>query len=255
MKCGGKVVGGPTRSGIEFPKSKGNRIMMRNPMGGADKPVKRGESEMLQDGGKTHSPRENGERERMIREKKRLIREKIKKVRSLLKPGEIRTLSLRIIGKLKTLDEFQNAKTVMLYFPVNGEVDILPLLEELVKKKTKTVLLPKVTRDNDLIAVEVTDISILKPGKFGIPEPIGGKIYKPEKIDVVIVPGVAFDEKCNRLGMGKGFYDRFLPRVKGKKIGVAYDFQILHADEFPKEEHDVQLDMVVTPTKIYKREE
>jgi len=229
--------------------------MMRDPIGETNKPINKGDSEMKQEEGKTQPSKESNEKIQKIRNRKNLIRETIKRVRSLLKPGEIRTLSLRIIGKLKTLDEFQKAKIVMLYFPVNGEVDILPLLEELVKKKTKTVLLPKVTKDNNLVAVEVTDISILKPGKFGIPEPIGGKIYKPEKIDVVIVPGIAFDENCNRLGMGKGFYDRFLPRVKGKKIGVAYDFQILHADEFPKEEHDVQVDMVVTPTKIYRREE
>jgi 5-formyltetrahydrofolate cyclo-ligase len=141
----------------------------------------------------------------------------------------------------------------MLYYPVRGEVDLLPLLEELVANKTKKVLLPKITADGEMVAVEVSDLGVLRRGKFGIPEPLGGRIYKPEKIDLVVVPAVAFDEDCNRLGMGKGFYDRFLSRVKGKKVGVAYDFQLLPSGGIPTEGHDQKVDLVVTPTKICSR--
>ncbi len=188
-------------------------------------------------------------------DRKKLLRSKIKKVRERLSPKEVRELSNAVIENLKRCKYFKNAKVVMFYFPVRGEVDLLPLVEELLKDKTKKVLLPKITADDELVAVEISDMEVLKPGKYGIPEPLGGKIVKPEKIDLVLVPGVAFDEKGNRLGMGKGYYDRFLPRVKGKKVGVAYDFQILPSFEFPKEEHDHPVDAVITPTRIYRRED
>jgi 5-formyltetrahydrofolate cyclo-ligase len=191
----------------------------------------------------------------MVKDRKRAIRSTVKSVRENLSPKEIRELSAAVIDRLKKCKYFQNAKSVMFYFPVKGEVDLLPLMEELLKDKTKKVLLPKITQEDELVAVEVSDMEVLRPGKYGIPEPLGGKIVKPEKIDLVIVPGVAFDEKCNRLGMGKGYYDRFLPRVKGKKVGVAYDFQIIPSFEFPKEAHDEPVDAVITPTRVYKKED
>lgn len=187
----------------------------------------------------------------MVKEKKGKLRRLILSKRRELKGEEIRELSKRVIENLKSLTSFQKAKTVMLYYPVGGEVDLRPLFDEIIAKKT--LLLPKVSSSGELYAVEVNDLSLLKPGYFGIPEPLGGRIFKPEKVDFVAVPGVAFDRACYRLGMGKGFYDRFLPRVKGQKVGVAYDFQIV--DSVPVENHDFPLDAVVTPTRILKKED
>ena len=137
----------------------------------------------------------------------------------------------------------------MLYYPVRGEIDLRPLFGEILKDPQKVLILPKVTRDGDMLAVELAEGTPLVKGVFGIPEPAGGRIFKPEKIDFVAVPGVAFDKRGCRLGMGKGFYDRFLPRVKGVKVGVGYDFQLV--EEVPCEEHDIPLDLVVTPKGVF----
>jgi len=180
-------------------------------------------------------------------QKEKLRRELIERRRKLPKEERARQ-SLKVIEKLKKLKEFQRAQTVMLYYPTKGEVDLRPLMEEVLENKI--LLLPRVTFDNQLLALEVKNLNSLREGAFGIYEPIGGKIFKPEKIDFIAVPGVAFDRKLNRLGMGKGFYDRFLPRVKGFKVGVAYDFQLV--ESIPTEEHDVKVNAVVTPTEILR---
>jgi 5-formyltetrahydrofolate cyclo-ligase len=186
---------------------------------------------------------------------KKHLRGEVLRKRKSLSEEEVKRLSAAVIGKLKELDWFKKAKSVMFYYPVGGEVDLLPLLRELLREKTKSVLLPKVTADGEMVAIELTDLGVLRKGKFGIPEPSGGKIVKAEKIDLVIVPAVAFDERGNRIGMGKGFYDRFLPRVKGKKVGVAYDFQVFPEGTFAVDDHDHPVDAVITPTRIYKRED
>ena len=189
----------------------------------------------------------------MVKESKRKLRKAILERRKQLTEKQIEELSRKVIENLKNFEGFKKAKTVMLYYPVKGEVDLRPLFEEIINSEKKILLLPKVSASGELYAVEVSDLKLLKPGYFGIPEPLGGRIFKPEKVDFVAVPGVAFDREGYRLGMGKGFYDRFLPRVKGQKVGIAYDFQVV--ESVPKEEHDVRLDAVITPTRILKKEE
>jgi len=190
----------------------------------------------------------------MERELKAALREEIKQKRRRLSPEERRRFSEEIVRRLKQLKAFDRAKVVMLYVPVGGEVDLLPLLKELIEGEKKRVALPKVTADGEMVAVEVSDLSVLREGRFKVPEPMGGRLVRPEKIDLVVVPGVAFDRRGFRLGMGKGFYDRFLPRVKGYKVGVAYEFQVV--DRLPAEKHDAPVDAVITPRQTIRiREE
>jgi len=153
-----------------------------------------------------------------------------------------------IINKLINLPEIKKAKYILLYYPHKNEVNILPLFQRL---KGKTLLLPR-TDSKDIFPITVNCLKSLKKGKFGIPEPEGSPV-EIEKIDVVIVPAVAFDKKGHRLGYGKGYYDRFLKKFKGTKIGVAYDFQVV--EKLPKEEHDVPVDLVITPSRIIKVKE
>jgi 5-formyltetrahydrofolate cyclo-ligase len=94
----------------------------------------------------------------------------------------------------------------------------------------------------------------LVPGKHGIGQPSPDcPDLPPEQVDVILVPGIAFDSTCARLGRGAGFYDRFLadPRVRAVKIGVAFDEQIV--DAVPMDRWDVRLDAVVTPTRVFER--
>ena len=84
---------------------------------------------------------------------------------------------------------------------------------------------------------------------YNIIEPIGESI-SPSKLDLIIVPGVAFDKNKNRLGRGKGFYDKLLSEVTCCKIGICYDFQLL--EYLPCEDHDIKMNLIVTPKYLIK---
>ncbi|MDE6843571.1 MAG: 5-formyltetrahydrofolate cyclo-ligase, partial [Muribaculaceae bacterium] len=84
----------------------------------------------------------------------------------------------------------------------------------------------------------------LELGSFHIEEPTGDDLVDPSQIEMMVIPGVAFDRRGNRMGRGKGFYDRLLQTAKATKIGVGYEFQLM--DEIPTEEHDVPMDIVIT---------
>ncbi len=179
---------------------------------------------------------------------KNLIREALLQKRELHEATE--EDKIRITEKLLSIPEIKRGEYILLYYPHRKEVDTLPIIKKLLKEGKK-VLLPKV-KGKEIIPILIKNLSHLKEGYAGIKEPEGEEVPL-EKIDVIIVPGVAFDKKGHRLGYGKGFYDRFLKKVKGLKIGLAYDFQIL--EELPAEEHDVPLDLIITPTKIIHTKE
>jgi 5-formyltetrahydrofolate cyclo-ligase len=87
---------------------------------------------------------------------------------------------------------------------------------------------------------------------FGVWEPLGEeeKLISPEEIDLIIVPGLAFDRELNRLGFGRGFYDRYLSGCSAFKVGICYDAQIAEKDEIPIDCYDVKMDMVITEKEI-----
>ncbi len=145
--------------------------------------------------------------------------------------------------KIQSLEIYKKAKTVMLYMPIKGESDVTELIDN-----TKTFLTP-VTDGDEMYAAIVGE---MEKGDFGVLVPKNKTAFDKFKIDVVIVPGVAFDKKFNRMGFGKGYYDKFLKDINPLKIGVCHSFQLL--DEIPSEEHDVKMDIIVTENKIWRRE-
>lgn len=144
-----------------------------------------------------------------------------------------------------TLTQFINAKTVMLYLASNYEVDTAYLIAY-AQKTGKTVCAPRVLNETEMEAA-IIDASGFQKGSFNIWEPKGKSI---SKIDIVFVPGVAFDKKGNRLGYGKGYYDRFLMDKESFTVGLAFSCQI--ADELPADTHDYCLDMILTENEVYK---
>jgi len=152
--------------------------------------------------------------------------------------------ALKIKDRFLQLEEVQRANSILLYYPHKNEVNTLPIIEELLKTK-KVVLLPKV-KDHDIIPIQISDLSGLKRGYAGILEP-EGEAFPVEDIDIVVVPAVAYDLRGHRLGYGKGYYDRLLKRIKGLKVGLAYDFQVV--EKLPVESHDVPVDLIITPTR------
>jgi 5-formyltetrahydrofolate cyclo-ligase len=154
-------------------------------------------------------------------------------------------------GKTRTLLEGQNiwwnSRKILFYAPMPYELDIWPLLEDAIRFG-KEAYLPRF-QGASYIASRVTNIHTdLTSGQFGIREPIPGSPEIPlNRLDFVLVPGIAFDLQGRRLGRGKGYYDRLLAEVRGTTCGVAFDEQIV--EELPVEPHDIHLNCILTPTR------
>ncbi len=158
--------------------------------------------------------------------------------------------SLAIKGKLFQMQEFQRAKTILFYASFNGEVETFEMMKR-AQMLGKTVGLPRtVVENNAIVPMRVESIEEdLTTGCYGIKEPkdVSGKTLNKECLDMVIVPGVAFDRKNNRLGRGGGYYDRFLTQLSSyvPTIGLAFDFQIVEFLSFQRK-HDVSVSRVLT---------
>lgn len=151
--------------------------------------------------------------------------------------------------KLFDLNEFKQAKTIFSYKSFKSEVMTDEINNKILEHK-KILALPKTCGDK-MSFKQVVDIKKdLEIGSFNILEPKENleNIYKA---DVCIIPGVAFSKDCFRMGYGKGFYDRFLENKDILKIGISFDEQIF--DKIPTDKFDVMLDIVITPTKIYRK--
>ena len=177
-----------------------------------------------------------------IRKAKSEVRELLMQKRRLLTDEEMAEATAQVIEQIEQLEAFQRARTVLIYYPVHHELSVLPLVKRY--KHEKTILFP-VTHRKSMDACPYAGNENMHYGKFRIPEPTTEPYTG--KIDLIIVPGVAFDRKCNRLGQGGGYYDRFIGKhLRSKCIGVGYDFQLV--DSVPTSRHDKQLDGIITPS-------
>jgi len=158
--------------------------------------------------------------------------------------------SLELCARLEP--QLQSARTILFYAPLVDELDVWPLLEKLLPAK-KICALPAFDAAEQLYSARrvrnlETDIVM---GKFGVSEPLAEcEPISLDRFDLVLVPGVAFDLGGNRLGRGRGFYDRILAAASGVKCGVAYDFQLL--DKIPMEAHDARVKFIFTPRRCVR---
>jgi 5-formyltetrahydrofolate cyclo-ligase len=144
---------------------------------------------------------------------------------------------------------WQNAQSILFFAPLPGEIDIWRLLQDSLAAG-KTVALPRFdSAAQKYVACQIQNAAAdIRVGQFGIREPAGHCAVSPiNRLDLILVPGVAFDLHGRRLGRGKGFYDRLLADMRGTTCGVAFDEQIV--PEIPVEPHDVHLDYLLTPTR------
>lgn len=157
---------------------------------------------------------------------------------------ELRELSHGIVGKLLNLNILKTAKTVMLYCSLSDEVYTLDLIHQL-KAEGKTIVLPVVTGEAEMEIRRYDSDADLRVGSYNILEPCGEAYADISSIDVIIMPGMGFDKSGNRMGRGKGYYDRFLKETAGiYKIGICFPFQIFSS--IPTEEHDIPMDIVIS---------
>ncbi len=182
------------------------------------------------------TPKTQMRQEYLIKRKKLTDKEKEEKSKEIQK-------------KLFSADAYKNAKTVMFYISLDDEVITSEMIINALKDKK--VLVPRtILKDKCMEAVEITKKTEFKENKLKIPEPVDGKIFSKEKIDLVIIPAVAFDFWGHRIGYGQGYYDRFCKGMKSTKIGLAYDVQL--TEKIPAESHDVKADLVITEKRTLK---
>ena len=151
--------------------------------------------------------------------------------------------SVAVTARLKQDPHYSRARTLLLYSALPDEVQTQPLLDELLSQG-KTILLPRVVSDTDMELRCYTGLNDLQPGSYHIMEPVGQRFTDYKKIEVAVIPGMAFDREGHRLGRGKGYYDRFLTLIPDVyKIGMCFPWQL--ADHVPCDEHDIGMDAVV----------
>lgn len=171
------------------------------------------------------------------------IRKRVRALKREVTLEEKKRRSAPLMERVSKLPEYEQAKTVLLYWSMDDEVYTHDFVRQ--QYESRCILLPCVDGD-DLLLRQYTGPESMQPGpQFGIPEPTGEIFADLDKIEMIVVPGVAFDRKNNRMGRGRGFYDRLLKTTPNAvKVGVAFGFQIF--DSIPVESFDVPMDVVVS---------
>ena len=175
---------------------------------------------------------------------KNQIRQTIRALKNQLSEVEKQKEADTVFSSIEQLQEFKTAKTILLYWSTSDELPTQSSIEKW--SIEKDIFLPSVA-SNELNIKEFTSTLKMKSGNLGIWEPDTLQNYTGN-IDLIIVPGVAFDFNKNRLGRGKGFYDRFLLKTNALKIGVGFNFQLMSV--IPTNENDIRMDKVFTSSKI-----
>lgn len=171
-------------------------------------------------------------------ELRKLVKTRVKNMTEEEKKKESETVMM----KLEHTQQFEGAKTILFFHSLPDEVCTHGLIEKYASKKR--ILLPVVDGEKWYIREYKGD---LKTGEYNIQEPTGANFHDYESIDLVVVPGVCFDNDLGRVGRGKGYYDRILKEIKAFKIGVCFDCQLL--SKVPTEDWDVKMDQVLTANK------
>ena len=178
---------------------------------------------------------------------KNAIRKRILARRDALSLLEIDSLSRVVAGQLLASASYKAASTLVLYSSIRSEVTTSEIFVA-AAADGKRVLYPR-TVGTTLEFVAIENLEALETSRFGIGEPRSGEAIPLTGIDLIVLPGVAFDEQGIRLGYGLGCYDRALAATKRPTlVGLAYDFQVIAS--LPREEHDIPVDYVVTERRI-----
>ena len=173
------------------------------------------------------------------------IRKKHLKKRNNLSKKSLEQKSKKIAERLFRTEEFKKAETIMAFVSINNEPETRSILEE-AWRLDKRVCVPLTNfSNNEIIPVEIKNLAELEEKKFGLLEPKNAeKKIAASNIDLVLVPGVAFDCTGNRLGYGKGFFDRFLEKARCNTIGLCFEQHL--EQKLPAEQHDKKVGKIIT---------
>jgi len=154
----------------------------------------------------------------------------------------IREKSFMIYQNILKSNYLDCANCIHCYVSYQWEIDTNNLLQKIIDEKG-FVYVPRLS-NNQIKQVRIDNLFNLKKGRYGILEPVYKNKVVEVNVDLAFVPGVAFDTSGNRLGRGKGYYDKFLAGVSGIKIGLAHDLQVI--ENVPHQEHDIKMDYLIT---------
>lgn len=178
-------------------------------------------------------------------EEKNNLRKKILSLKKEFTAEELQQKSDEVMSVLEIIGVFQEAKNIFIYHSMPDEVDTLQFINRWWTEKNFFI---PVTFKDEIVFRQYTSSTTLHKSSYGIYEPEGVDFIDYKKVDLVIVPGVAFDRKQNRMGYGKGYYDKFLSKIKAPKVGICFDFQLL--DTIPTGENDIKMDYIVSENDL-----
>lgn len=178
---------------------------------------------------------------------KKEIRQQILKKRRAMSEEAVQQFSQIICNRIKEIEEYISAENICLYMPIDNEVDIT-LLSQDAWENGKSLWLPKTSGEN-MDFLKFDHETSFVAGAYGIMEPVSDEIFDLKAAGnktLILMPGVAFSQRGDRIGYGGGYYDRYLSDVTGNitTIAVCYDFQVI--EELPHEAHDIRPKMIIS---------
>jgi 5-formyltetrahydrofolate cyclo-ligase len=178
-----------------------------------------------------------------LKRAKRRLRHRVLEERDAVPTILRREMGERVAERFLSLPEVRRARTVMLFWSFGSEVPTRPLID-LLRERGVAVALPRIEHA-DLLPIRYVPGDPTVTTSFGAEEPVGGMRLDPSSIDVVAVPGVAFDRRGRRIGYGGGYYDRFLRGLSVFTVGLGFGLQVLDED-LPGGSFDLPVDVIVT---------
>lgn len=189
---------------------------------------------------------------------KKEIRQNILQKKGDLSNEAVQEKSLAMLETLNKIDFYKNAENVMLYISFGKEVLTKPIINDLMNRGKKVFIPVTVPKTKALIVSELKDFeNDLQVGHFGVMEPKEEALrpVDPSIVDLVIVPGVAFDKKGYRIGYGGGYYDRFIPRLSKKATTVSLAFEMQLIDKVPTSPFDIPVQYIITENSFINCQE
>jgi 5-formyltetrahydrofolate cyclo-ligase len=183
-----------------------------------------------------------------IQVEKQAIRDQIRNKKKAYPLQSLKNQSSLVMKKLEALPLFRNANNILMYWSMPKEVYTQDTIQKFASNKQ--IFLPQIVGDTIEIRLFEGKDNMVKSSYYNVWESVGPSLKSTDELDLIILPGLAFDADKNRLGRGKAYYDRLLTNKNCTTIGIAFDFQIV--PRIPMEKHDMPLDMVISPQKVYK---
>lgn len=180
--------------------------------------------------------------EQEIAEQKKALRKQVKKLKADLTNEYKKEHSSAIFKHIESLDVFKNSQNILLYWSLEDEVSTHDFVNKWSSKKT--IFLPVIDGETLKIVRFIDEKQLIKEAKFGVCEPCGEQLLDTNTLELIIVPGIAFDINNNRMGRGKAFYDKLLKTTHTFKIGICFPCQLF--PQVPFDDNDIKMDIVIS---------